>query len=78
MPPHAGAVPYLMLAGNLVAGWQMARAAVATTEAIADDPAFMSAKIATARFYAAHHLPETALQHTRILEGAESLLALAF
>lgn len=75
---HTGAVPYLMLAGNLVAGWQMARAAVAATEAMAGDPAFMSAKIATARFYAAHHLSETALQHRRILEGADCLLKLTF
>lgn len=75
---YAGAVPYLMLAGNLVAGWQMARAALAANAATADDPEFMTAKIATARFYAQHLLPETALQRTRIVEGAESLLDLSF
>ncbi|THD85491.1 acyl-CoA dehydrogenase [Aliigemmobacter aestuarii] len=75
---HAGAVPYLMLAGNLVAGWQMARAALAAEVAMADDPAFMTAKIASARFYISHILPETALQRTRITEGATSLLDLAF
>jgi alkylation response protein AidB-like acyl-CoA dehydrogenase len=71
---HAGAVPYLILAGNLAAGWQMARAALAA------DPAtpFGAAKIATARFYAAHLLPDTALCRARILQGAESLLALTF
>jgi hypothetical protein len=67
-----------MLAGNLVAGWQMARAALAANAATADDPEFMTAKIATARFYAQHLLPETALQRTRIVEGAESLLDLSF
>ena len=75
---HAGAVPYLMLAGNLVAGWQMARAALAAGAAMADDPGFMAAKIATARFYALHLLPDTGPQLARILHGADSLLALPF
>lgn len=75
---YAGAVPYLLLAGNLVAGWQMARAALAAEANMADDPAFMTAKITTARFYAQHHLTETALQRQRILEGADSLLDLTF
>ncbi len=75
---HAGAVPYLMLAGNLVAGWQMARAALAADTAMAEDPAFMAEKRATARFYADHLLPETALQRLRIAEGATSLLDLTF
>jgi 3-(methylthio)propanoyl-CoA dehydrogenase len=73
---YAGAVPYLMLAGNLVAGWQMARA-VLVAEAHSEDRDFMQAKIATARFYAHHILPETALQRARATEGAASLLNLA-
>lgn len=75
---HAGAVPYLMLTGNLLAGWQMARAALAAEASVHDDPPFMTAKIATARFYLDHHLPETALQRRRIVEGAKSLLDLTF
>ncbi len=73
---YAGAVPYLMLAGNLVAGWQLARSALVAEAALVrdEDSAFMSAKIATARFYAHHILPETALQRTRITQGAASLL----
>lgn len=72
----AGGVPYLMLAGNLIAGWQLARSVLAAEKALAtgDDPAFMTAKIATARFYADHVLPETELQRLRIVDGAESLL----
>ena len=62
-----------MLAGNLVAGWQMARAALA-----APATPFGQAKIATVRFYAAHLLPDTALQRARITGGADSLLALTF
>src|SRR5690606_16892224 len=54
----AGSVPYLMLAGNLVAGWQMARALLVAEKLSAQgqDVAFMQAKIATARFYAEHIL----------------------
>lgn len=55
---YAGSVPYLMLAGNLMAGWQMARALLAAERELAAgrDEAFMRAKIATARFYADHIL----------------------
>ena len=78
--PHAafgGSVPYLMLAGNLVAGWQMARSLLVAEAALerGEDTAFMAAKTATARFYADHILPETETQRLRITEGAESLLA---
>ena len=57
---YAGSVPYLMLAGNLVAGWQLARALMAAEDALATDKEFMAAKIVTARFYAEHILPRTA------------------
>ena len=70
---YGAAVPYLMLAGNLVAGWQMARSVLAG-EAFAGDRDFMIAKTATARFYANHILPETALQRARATDGAASLL----
>ncbi len=69
-------VPYLMLAGNLVAGWQLARALLAAETALqnGEDPEFMAAKISTARFYADHVLNDTSVQQDRILEGADSLL----
>jgi len=72
----AGGVPYLMLAGNLIAGWQLARSVLVAEKALitGDDPEFMTAKIATARFYADHILPDTDVQRDRIIEGAESLL----
>ncbi|MDE4135073.1 acyl-CoA dehydrogenase C-terminal domain-containing protein [Phaeobacter sp. QD34_3] len=70
-------VPYLMLAGNLVSGWQLARALLAAEAALAngEDPAFMEAKIATARFYADHILNDTEAQCDRIVNGADSLLS---
>jgi hypothetical protein len=47
---YAGSVPYLMLAGNLMAGWQMARALLVAEDRLAAgvDADFMRAKIATA------------------------------
>ena len=56
---YAGSVPYMLLAGNLVAGWQLGRALLVAEKALAggsNDAGFMKAKIATARFYADHIL----------------------
>jgi hypothetical protein len=67
-----------MLAGNLVAGWQMARALLAAQKLLAQDrdAAFMRAKIATTRFYAEHILPRTSALREAIVEGAPSVMAL--
>ncbi len=77
----AGSVPYLMLAGNLMAGWQLARSLLAAEELLqsADsgiDPQFLNAKIATARFYADHILAKAPGLRDAILEGADSVTAL--
>ena len=76
---YAGSVPYLMLAGNLVAGWQLARALLVAEEHLAqkEDEAFMRAKIATARFYADHLLSKAPGLRDSIVEGADSVTALA-
>ena len=76
----AGSVPFLMLSGNLAAGWQLAKGALAAQMALdaGQDRAFMTGKIATALFYAQHILPECATEQTRILHGAQSLLDAAF
>jgi alkylation response protein AidB-like acyl-CoA dehydrogenase len=76
----AGSVPYLMLAGNLMAGWQMARALLIAEEQLADDSgdrAFLQAKVATARFYGDHILSKVASVRDAILEGGDSVTALA-
>jgi alkylation response protein AidB-like acyl-CoA dehydrogenase len=52
------AVPYLLLAGTTLAGWQMARALLASLEHRDEDPAFHDAKIATAQCYALHKLSQ--------------------
>jgi alkylation response protein AidB-like acyl-CoA dehydrogenase len=75
----AGSVPYLMLAGNVMAGWQMARALLVAQEQLAagSDVAFMQAKITTARFYADHLLSKAPGMRDSIVEGADSVTALA-
>jgi 3-(methylthio)propanoyl-CoA dehydrogenase len=67
----AGSVPYLMLAGNLVAGWQMARALLVAEDRLAagQEVVFMQAKIATARFYAEHLLSKAAGVRDSIFDG---------
>ena len=75
----AGSVPYLMLAGNVVAGWQLARSLLVAQEQLAQgvDAAFMQAKITTARFYADHLLTKATGMRDSIVEGADSVNALA-
>ena len=75
----AGSVPYLILAGTLAAGWQMARALLAaqTRLAAGDAPEFMRAKIATARFYGEHILNCASAWRDSIVEGADAVTALA-
>jgi len=76
---YAGSVPYLMLAGNVVAGWQMARALIVAEDRLAagEEADFMHAKIATARFYAEHILPRATGLRDAIVEGADSVTELA-
>jgi hypothetical protein len=65
----AGSVPYLMLAGNLMAGWQMARALIVAEDKAAEDRGFMAAKALTARFYAEHILSKVPGLRDSIVEG---------
>ncbi len=75
----AGSVPYLMLAGTVVAGWQMARALIVAEDRLAEgqDADFMRAKIATAHFYADHILNKAPGLRDSIVEGADAVTALA-
>jgi 3-(methylthio)propanoyl-CoA dehydrogenase len=76
---YAGAVPYLMLAGNLMAGWHMARALLAAYAALAahpDQADFYRAKIATAHFYAEHILSRVLGLQAAMLEGGMSVMGL--
>ena len=74
----SGSVPYLMLAGNLMAGWQLARSLLVAQTQIAagSEVAFMQAKVTTARFYADHMLTKASGMRDSIVEGADSVTAL--
>ncbi|MCZ8251970.1 MAG: acyl-CoA dehydrogenase [Hylemonella sp.] len=76
---YAGSVPYLMLAGNLMAGWQLARALLVAQAELArgEDTAFMQSKITTARFYAEHMLSKAGGTRDSIVAGAASVTAMA-
>ncbi|MBC7549014.1 MAG: acyl-CoA dehydrogenase [Polaromonas sp.] len=75
----SGSVPYLMLAGNVLAGWQMARSLLVAQEQLEAGVQvdFMRAKIITARFYADHLLTKASGMRDSIVDGAESVTALA-
>ena len=74
----AGSVPYLMLAGNLMAGWQMGRALLAAQQQhdLDRERPFMQAKIATAQFYAEHILTKAPSLREAIFHGGHSVMAL--
>jgi len=69
---YAASVPYLMLAGTVHGGWQMARAALACRRQLAEgstDP-FYRAKLATALFYGAQVLPRALSLAAAVRAGA--------
>ncbi|MGZ5200586.1 MAG: acyl-CoA dehydrogenase [Telluria sp.] len=75
----AGSVLYLKLAGIVLGGWQMARAALVAQQKLTageGDAAFLRAKITTARFFADHVLSQAAGLRTAIVEGSSGVLAL--
>ncbi|WP_432382426.1 acyl-CoA dehydrogenase C-terminal domain-containing protein [Duganella sp. P38] len=75
----SGSVPYLKLAGIVLGGWQMARAALIAQQKLSageGDAGFYKAKIATARFFAEHILSQAAGIRTSITEGSAGVLAL--
>ena len=76
----AGSVLYLKLAGLVLGGWQMARAALVAQrklDANEGDASFYKAKIATARFFADHILSQASSLRTAIIDGSAGVLALS-
>jgi alkylation response protein AidB-like acyl-CoA dehydrogenase len=76
---YAGAWPFLKLAGNVLCGFVMTRAAAVAAARIAaetGDLAFYDAKIKTARFFADHILSECGGLALEITEGGASVMAL--
>ena len=73
---YAGSFAYLRLSGLVLGGWQMARALLAAERLRDSDPAFYSAKIATARFFAENLMPQAQALATSIVESGHSTNAL--
>ncbi|MFO1129623.1 MAG: acyl-CoA dehydrogenase [Rhodospirillales bacterium] len=78
--PAAASISVLLLFGTLAGGYEMARAALAAGQRLADggagDPDFLAAKIATARFYAQQVMPRIGALGRAIVDGSETALAL--
>src|SRR5450830_707250 len=75
----AGSVVYLKLAGIVLGGWQMARAALIAhkkLQAGEGDAAFYQAKIVTARFFADHILSAAQGLSSAIVNGSAGVLGL--
>jgi alkylation response protein AidB-like acyl-CoA dehydrogenase len=74
-----GSVPYLLLGGNLMAGWQMARALLVAEQRLAagEQVEFMRAKTQTARFYADHILSRVPGIRDSIVDGAAGVTGMA-
>jgi butyryl-CoA dehydrogenase len=75
----SGSVLYLKLAGIVLGGWQMARAALISQQKLdagSGDAGFFKAKITTARFFAEHILSQSSSLRTAIVDGSAGVLGL--
>ncbi|MBS0520930.1 MAG: acyl-CoA dehydrogenase [Proteobacteria bacterium] len=75
----AGSVPFLRLAGTALGGWLLAKGALVAQGKLATrdgDPAFLEAKIVTARFYAEVILPPALAQLGPLKAAGRTVLAL--
>ncbi|MEN9912203.1 MAG: hypothetical protein RI956_647 [Pseudomonadota bacterium] len=77
---YAGSVSYTLLVGNVLAAWQLGRAALFALQnpqgTDTHNADFMAAKIITSLFYAQHILPRTRALCEAIINGSDSTLAL--
>ena len=75
----AGSVPFLRLAGTALGGWLLARGALVAQGKLAardGDPAFLEAKLVTARFYAEVILPPALAQLGPLKAAGRTVFAL--
>jgi len=75
----AGSVPFLRLAGTALGGWLLARSALVAQAKLAardGDPAFLEAKLVTARFYAEVILPPALAQLGPLKAAGRTVFAL--
>jgi hypothetical protein len=77
-PSFAGAVSfhYLMGTGTVIAGWQMARAALIAKAQRDEDAVFYDAKLATATFYMEQIMPRSVAHFSTITLESTAMMAL--
>ena len=76
--PQRVGVDYMMMAGNIVCAWLMARAALAAQKYIdagSDDP-FYRHKINTTVYFAERILPRSEALATMVMSGSASVMAI--
>ncbi|OYU14025.1 MAG: acyl-CoA dehydrogenase [Alphaproteobacteria bacterium PA4] len=76
----AGATPYLRMMGLTLGGWLLAKQALVAATRLRSgdgDPAFLRAKISTARFYAEQILPQVGALSGPVTRGAAGLYAIS-
>jgi 3-(methylthio)propanoyl-CoA dehydrogenase len=77
----AAAFNYLMLAGTVIGGWQLARGAVVAAERLerdaTTDATFLRTQVLLARFFAEHVLPRTVAYAAAVRAGSGTIMALA-
>jgi len=75
----AAAFDYMMLIGNVLGGWQLARGALVALEQMAtsSDQAFLQSQVVMARFYAEHVLPRCTAHAAAVRAGSASTMELA-
>ncbi len=79
MTALAGSVPFLRLAGTALGGWLLAKSALFAQGKLAagdGDPAFLEAKLITARFYAEVVLPPALAQLGPLKAAGRTVFAL--
>jgi hypothetical protein len=71
-------VNYMMQAGNVIAGWLMARSAVSAQQHIdaGESDVFYSNKIKTALFFAEHILPRSEALKITVQAGSDSVMGI--
>lgn len=76
----AGSVAYMHLLGLVAIGhmWaQMAKTSLEALDGNSDDPQFYENKLATAKYFFSHMMPETSVHRARVEAGSETMMALA-
>lgn len=69
-PVFLGSVPFLLLTGTVLAGWQLARSALVADSALQQGQnEFLQRKLATAVFYASHVLPRAEALALAVVDG---------